>query len=74
MPRLLYTLLYYCLTPLLFFRLLIKHQKSNAYKEERQPLRLAERLGLFNLPDGFFKKTKIALNFHRSLSGFTLFL
>ncbi len=47
MPRLLYTLLYYCLTPLLFLRLLIKHQKSSAYKEQRQSLRLAERFALF---------------------------
>jgi len=51
MSRFLYTLLYYCLTPLLFLRLLIKHQKSNAYKEQRQSLRLAERLGFFSTPD-----------------------
>ncbi len=50
MQRLLYTLLYYCLTPLLFLRLLLKHQKSNAYKGERQPLRLLERLGVFTKP------------------------
>ena len=48
MPRLLYTLLYYCLTPALFLRLLIKHQKSSAYKEQRQSLRLAERFGFFS--------------------------
>ncbi len=50
MPRLFYTLLYYCLTPLLFLRLLIKHQKSSAYKEQRQSLRLAERFGFFSPP------------------------
>ncbi|NOQ79604.1 MAG: 3-deoxy-D-manno-octulosonic acid transferase [Gammaproteobacteria bacterium] len=49
--RFLYTLLYYCLTPLFFLRLLIKHQKSNAYKEQRQSLRLAERLGIFAKPE-----------------------
>lgn len=48
MSRFLYTLLYYFLTPLFFLRLLIKHQKSNAYKEQRQSLRLAERLGFFS--------------------------
>lgn len=48
MPRIVYTLLYYFLTPLLFFRLLIKHQKSSAYKEQRQSLRLAERFGFFS--------------------------
>ncbi|MCW8931925.1 MAG: lipid IV(A) 3-deoxy-D-manno-octulosonic acid transferase [Gammaproteobacteria bacterium] len=48
MSRLLYTLLYYFLTPLLFFRLLTKHKKSSAYKEQRQSLRLAERLGFFS--------------------------
>lgn len=47
MARFLYTALYYCLTPFLFLRLLIKHQKSHAYKEQRQALRLAERLGFF---------------------------
>ena len=51
MQRLLYTALYYFLTPVLFLRLLIKHQKSRAYKDERQPLRLAERLGLFAKPE-----------------------
>lgn len=51
MFRLLYTLLYYSLIPLLFLRLIIKHQKSSAYKEHRQSLRLAERLGLFTKPD-----------------------
>jgi len=45
---LIYTLLYYCLTPVFFIRLLLKHQKSNAYKEQRQSLRLAERLGFFS--------------------------
>jgi 3-deoxy-D-manno-octulosonic-acid transferase len=50
MYRLLYTLLYSALTPLLFLRLLLKHQKSSAYKNERQPLRLAERLGIFRPP------------------------
>ena len=48
MARFFYTLLYYCLTPLLFLRLLMKHQKSSAYKEQRQSLRLAERLGFFS--------------------------
>ncbi|MBE9525437.1 MAG: lipid IV(A) 3-deoxy-D-manno-octulosonic acid transferase [Proteobacteria bacterium] len=48
MSRFLYTLLYYCLTPLLFLRLLIKHQKSRQYKEQRQDLRLAERLAFFD--------------------------
>jgi 3-deoxy-D-manno-octulosonic-acid transferase len=48
--RLLYTLLYYCLIPLLLVRLLLKHQKSRAYKEQRQDLRLKERLGLFSVP------------------------
>ena len=47
MSRFFYSLLYYCLTPLLFLRLLLKHQKSSAYKEQRQTLRLAERLGFF---------------------------
>jgi len=51
MTRFFYTLLYYCLTPLLFVRLLLKHQKSKAYKEQRQSLRLAERLGFFSKPD-----------------------
>jgi len=51
MPRLLYTLLYYSLTPLLFIRLLFKHQKSSAYKEQRQSLRLAERFGFFLKPE-----------------------
>lgn len=50
MQRLLYTSLYYLLTPLLFLRLLFKHQKSNDYKEERQALRLLERLGVFTQP------------------------
>ncbi len=48
MSHFLYTLLYYCLTPLLFLRLLIKHQKSRQYKEQRQDLRLAERLAFFD--------------------------
>ncbi len=48
--RLAYTLLYYLLTPLLFLRLLLKHQKSNEYKGERQSLRLLERLGIFTPP------------------------
>ncbi len=51
MPRLLYTLLYYSLIPLLLLRSLIKHQKSRSYKEQRQPLRLAERFGLFAMPN-----------------------
>ncbi|MCP3852238.1 MAG: 3-deoxy-D-manno-octulosonic acid transferase [Gammaproteobacteria bacterium] len=51
MPRLLYTLLYYSLIPLLLLRSLIKHQKSRSYKEQRQPLRLAERFGLFSMPN-----------------------
>ncbi len=50
MQRLLYTSLYYLLTPVLFLRLLFKHQKSNNYKEERQSLRLLERLGVFTQP------------------------
>ena len=45
LSRYLYTGLYYLLTPLLFLRLLLKHRKSSHYKEQRQPLRLAERLG-----------------------------
>lgn len=49
--RYLYSLLYYCLTPVFFIRLLLKHQKSNAYKEQRQSLRLAERLGFFARPE-----------------------
>ena len=52
MPRFLYTLLYYVLTPFFFLRLLIKHQKSRAYKEQRQALRLSERLGFFKKPQG----------------------
>lgn len=63
MSRLLYTLLYYCLTPLLFLRLLIKHQKSSAYKEQRQPLRLAERLGFFVKPE-FKDKEQAPVWFH----------
>lgn len=51
MSRLLYTLFYYSLTPLLFLRLLLKHRKSRAYKEQRQDLRLAERFGFFSAPD-----------------------
>lgn len=50
MQRLLYTSLYYLLTPLFFLRLLVKHRKSSAYKAERQSLRLAERLGFFAEP------------------------
>ena len=50
MPRFFYSLLYYCLTPLFFLRLLLKHQKSRAYKEQRQALRLSERLGIFQKP------------------------
>ena len=50
MQRFFYTLLYYLLTPLLFIRLIVKHQKSNDYKQHRQSLRLHERLGLFNVP------------------------
>jgi 3-deoxy-D-manno-octulosonic-acid transferase len=50
MSRFLYTLLYYVLTPLLFLRVIIKHYKSSEYKNERQPLRLNERLGLFSAP------------------------
>jgi len=50
MPHFFYTVLYYCLTPLFFLRLLIKHQKSRAYKEQRQDLRLSERLGFFKKP------------------------
>ncbi|MCU7835145.1 MAG: lipid IV(A) 3-deoxy-D-manno-octulosonic acid transferase [gamma proteobacterium symbiont of Taylorina sp.] len=56
MSRFFYTLLYYCLVPALFLRLLIKHQKTNAYKEQRQSLRLAERLAFFSKPD--FLKTE----------------
>ena len=55
MSRFLYSLLYYCLTPLLFLRLLIKHQKSRDYKEQRQGLRLAERLAFFD-DSGFVNK------------------
>lgn len=51
MQRFFYSALYYLLTPLLFLRLLFKHRNSNAYKGERQSLRLAERLGLFKKPD-----------------------
>ncbi len=50
MQRFLYSSLYYLLTPLLFLRLLLKHQKSADYKTLRQPLRLAERLGIFTQP------------------------
>jgi len=50
MARFLYTLLYYCLSPFLFIRLLVKHRKSHAYKEQRQSLRLLERLGIFSKP------------------------
>jgi len=50
MQRLFYTGLYYLLVPLLFLRLLLKHQKSSGYKETRQSLRLAERLGFFARP------------------------
>jgi len=49
--RFLYNLLYYVLTPLLFLRVIIKHYKSSEYKNERQPLRLNERLGLFSAPE-----------------------
>ncbi len=49
MSRILYTAVYYLLTPLLFLRVIIKHFKSNAYKNERQSLRLKERLGLFSI-------------------------
>ncbi len=58
--HLLYTLLYYLLTPFLFLRLLIKHRNSSAYKGERQSLRLAERLGLFKKP-GFRSNSDISL-------------
>ncbi len=51
MSRLLYSLFYYSLTPLLFLRLLIKHRKSSGYKDQRQDLRLAERFGVFSAPD-----------------------
>ena len=51
--RLAYTGLYYLLTPLMFIRLLLKHRKSSAYKEQRQALRLSERLGFFSVPDNF---------------------
>ncbi len=51
MQRFLYTSLYYLLTPLLFLRLLLKHRKSADYKTLRQPLRLAERLGIFTSPE-----------------------
>ena len=54
--RLAYTGLYYLLTPLMFIRLLLKHRKSSAYKEQRQALRLAERLGFFSVPDDFSEK------------------
>ena len=50
MQRFLYTSLYYLLTPLLFLRLLLKHRKSADYKTLRQPLRLAERLGIITQP------------------------
>ncbi|WP_198263669.1 lipid IV(A) 3-deoxy-D-manno-octulosonic acid transferase [sulfur-oxidizing endosymbiont of Gigantopelta aegis] len=50
MPRFFYTLVYYSLVPFLFLRLLLKHQKSNDYKDQRQALRLAERLGFFRPP------------------------
>ncbi len=50
MQRFLYTSLYYLLTPILFLRLLLKHRKSADYKTLRQPLRLAERLGIFTQP------------------------
>ena len=50
LSRYLYTGLYYLLTPLLFLRLLLKHRKSSQYKEQRQPLRLVERLGVFPAP------------------------
>ncbi len=46
-----YRLLYYSLTPFLLARLLFKHQKSRAYKEQRQSLRLAERFGVFKQPE-----------------------
>ncbi|MCU7938645.1 MAG: lipid IV(A) 3-deoxy-D-manno-octulosonic acid transferase [gamma proteobacterium symbiont of Bathyaustriella thionipta] len=61
--RFIYTVLYYCLTPVFFVRLLIKHQKSNAYKEQRQPLRLAERLGFFSRPD-FYEQAQSPVWFH----------
>ncbi len=51
MPLFLYTALYYLLTPLLFIRLIVKHRKSRAYKNVRQPLRLSERLGIFKTPN-----------------------
>ena len=62
MQRFLYTSLYYLLTPVLFLRLIIKHQKSTAYKELRQSLRLSERLGFFTLPD--FKQPKQPIWIH----------
>ena len=55
MARYLYSLLYYCLTPLFFLRLIIKHKKSKYYKNQRQDLRLAERLGFFDI-DKFKRK------------------
>ncbi len=48
--RFFYSALYYCLTPLLFARLLIKHKKTRAYRAQRQALRLAERLAYFSYP------------------------
>jgi len=61
MQRLFYTSLYYLLTPLLFLRLLLKHRKSSHYKDERQALRLLERLAFFSKPQfsGTESKTPI---------------
>ena len=64
MSRFFYTLLYYCLTPAFFVRLLLKHQKSSAYKEQRQSLRLAERLGLFSRPESFKNRVQAPVWFH----------
>jgi len=50
MARFIYSFIYYCLTPIMLLRLIIKHQKTKHYKDQRQDLRLQERLGLFNYP------------------------